>query len=284
MRPRIALVLLFTFSVCVNVFPQTGDSRWARFEGNRVHFLDTGTRTSKDAIVFVHGWMCNAEFWSRSVRAFPGRRVIAVDLIGHGRSDKPALTYTIDVFARSVATVLKEARVSRAVLVGHSMGTPVARQLYRLYPEMVNGLVIVDGSLRPYFTSDRDLQFLSALRDDYDAVSREFVQGMVAQIRDEALRKKITRAMLAGPKHVGIGAMEALNEQAIWKPEPINVPVLAIYDSSAGWPEDNENFIRSLAPKLDYRAWKGVTHFLMMERPREFNDEIKSFLKRRNIF
>lgn len=281
-RPAL-LVLPLILLICASYFAQTAESRWAKFDGNRVHFLDTGDRKSGEAIVFIHGWMCNADFWSDSINAFPNQRVIAVDLIGHGKSDKPKVPYTIDLFARSVASVLKEANVNKAVLVGHSMGTPVVYQVYRLRPDKVRALVIVDGSLRPYFTGKEGEQFLGAFRKDYKATSTEFVNGMLKPVKDEDLKKKIRDAMLSGPDYVGISAMEGLGEGQQWKTEPIKVPVLAIYDDSGGWPADNEAFLRSIASKLDYQSWKGVSHFLMMERASEFNGQLKMFMMKNKI-
>lgn len=267
----------------MSTFALTVESRWVKFNGSEVHFLEAGNKKNGDAIVFIHGWMCNADFWSGSINAFPNQRVIAVDLIGHGKSDKPKITYSIEEFAQSVAAVLKEAKVNRAVLVGHSMGTPVVRQVYRLHPEKVRGLVIVDGALRAYFSKEEGGQYLTALRRDYKAASREFVNGMLKPVKDENLKKKISDAMLSGPEHVGISAMEGLGEGKLWNADPINVPVLAIYDDSGGWPADNESFLRTLAPKLDYQQWKDVSHFLMMERPAEFNGQLKMFMIKHNI-
>jgi pimeloyl-ACP methyl ester carboxylesterase len=82
---------------------------------------------------------------------FGSLHLIAVDLVGHGKSDKPHVRYTMEVFARSIDSVLTDAKIKRAVLVGHSMGTPVVRQFLRLFPEKTAGLVIVDGALRDAF-------------------------------------------------------------------------------------------------------------------------------------
>lgn len=261
----------------------SAESRWASYEGHKIHFLDAGDRQAKDAIVLIHGWMCNAEFWSDSIGAFPNQRVVALDLIGHGKSDKPKVGYSMDLFAGSLAAVLRAANIERAVLVGHSMGTPVARQFYRLHPDKVRGLVIVDGSLRPYFDKESGEQTLSAFRRDYAGAAAGFVQGMVKPIASAPLRKRITDSMLAGPEHVGISSMDALRDERLWKPDPIKVPVLAIYDDSAGWPADTESYIRSLSKKVEFHSWKGVSHFLMLDRPAEFNGLLKTFLMKHDL-
>ena len=66
--------------------------------------------------------------WHFQVPAFADQaRVILIDLPGHGQSDKPKIDYSMDLFARAIDAVLKEAGVEKVVLVGHSMGVAVAR-------------------------------------------------------------------------------------------------------------------------------------------------------------
>ncbi len=72
--------------------------------------------------------------------------------------------------------------------------------------------------------------------------------------------------------------MEAFSEDKLWIPDPINVPVLAILADSPWWAPDTEKFLRSLAPNLEYKMWTGVSHFLMIERPKEFNEQVKAFM------
>src|SRR6266446_3483800 len=140
-----------------------GESRYAKLDGQRVHYENQGK--GHEALVFVHGWTCNLSFWSRQVPAFEGReRVILIDLPGHGLSDKPQVNYTMDLFARAVDAVLRDAGIDRAVLVGHSMGTPVIREFYRKYPQKTLGLVIVDGPLAPFGDKKMMEQFLAPLR------------------------------------------------------------------------------------------------------------------------
>jgi pimeloyl-ACP methyl ester carboxylesterase len=125
------------------------DSKYAKLDGARIHYQNYGK--GKEAIVLVHGWGCNLGHWRYQVPAFAQRsRVIALDLPGHGLSDKPEITYSMDLFARAIDAVMRDAGVDRAVLVGHSMGTPVIRQFYRKYPDKTLALVIVDGGLRPF--------------------------------------------------------------------------------------------------------------------------------------
>jgi len=150
---RFVWAFVFTISLSLSVaYAQSPipKSNWADLDGSKLHYYDIGDKSKKNAMVFIHGWTGNVELWNASYSAFPKYRVIVVDLIGHGKSDQPQTEYTMELFARGVDAVLKKAGVSKAILIGHSMGMPVARQFYRAHPERVLGIVNVDGSIRMF--------------------------------------------------------------------------------------------------------------------------------------
>lgn len=279
---RFLLILCFA---AVPAFAQTEKqalkSKFADFGGVKVHYNDAGK--GKNALVFVHGWTCNADFWRESVKAFPDYRVVALDLPGHGQSDKPQTDYSMEYFARAVEAVMKDAGIKKAVLAGHSMGTPVIRQFYRLYPEKTLGLVIVDGALRPMGTKEQEAQYMAFLRADYKANAPKMVDAITQAMTDEKLKQEVRAAMLATPEHVAVSAMAGMTDEKIWGNDKINVPVLAILAESPYWKPDTAEFYRSLAPNLDFRMWQGVSHFLMMERPQVFNQSVRYFVTKNNL-
>src|SRR5260370_12552881 len=119
-------------------------SQFAKFDDIKVHYKSLGTGDT--ALVFVHGWTCNMNFWRYQVPAFDGKiRMILIDFPGHGESDKPKVSYTQEFLAKSVEAVLKETGVEKAVLAGHSMRPPVIRTFSQLYPKNTAGLIVVDG-------------------------------------------------------------------------------------------------------------------------------------------
>jgi pimeloyl-ACP methyl ester carboxylesterase len=279
--------LIFTFvflatsiTALANAHPE---SKWAKLDGNKIHYYDVAHKKSTDAIVLIHGWTCSADFWKDSLNAFRGHRVIAIDLPGHGRSDKPKLNYSMDHFARSVDAVMKNAGVKRAVLVGHSMGTPIAREFYRLYPQQTLGIVIVDGALRTFFPKATADTFVAQLRAGYKENSAKFIDGMLTAVKDEPLKKFIRDAMLATPDFVAISAMEGMADEKIWKEDTITVPVLAVMAPSPFWPADVKEIFTSIAPKIDFQMWTGVSHFLHMEKPKEFNEQVASFIVKNKL-
>jgi len=256
-------------------------SRFAKFGDTKVHYLMGGE--GKKALIFIHGWTCDATFWRSQTNTFPGTRVIALDLPGHGQSDKPQTDYTMDYFARSIEAVMRDAKVDRAVLVGHSMGTPVAWQFYRLYPEKTLALVIVDGALRPFMPKEQSDQFVAARRANYKQVAPRMVDGMLMPVKNEKLKTEIRTAMLATPEHVATSAMTAMGDEKIYATDPIKVPVLAVLAKSPFWAANTEGYLRSLAPNMEFHMMEGVSHFLMMDKPDESNRTLQEFLVKQKL-
>lgn len=276
-------------SVCVPAAraqkPSTpqAQSHYAKLEGARIHYQDYGK--GREALVLIHGWTQSLDSWRDQVPDLAKRnRVVAIDLLGHGQSDQPQLTYSMDLFARAVEAVMRDAKVERAVLVGHSMGTPIARQFYRKYPQKTLAIVIVDGSLRPF--GDKKLMegFIASLRSpNYREAGKQMFAGMSGPNLSTELQERIQGSFLNSPQHVLVSAMEGMADDSIWGPDKINVPVLAVMAKTPFWPADTEQFDRSIAPQLDFQMWDGVGHFLMMEKPKQFNDSVIAFLDKNSL-
>ena len=287
-----AILLAFTFAVTASAQIQPakprGDlslvqSRNVTLDGAQIFYQSHGK--GDEALVLIHGWSSNLDFWKGSSSELGKRnRVIAIDLPGHGKSDKPEVTYSMDFFARAIDAVLKDAGVKRAVLVGHSMGTPVARQYYRKFPEKTLAIVIVDGSLRPFGDKKLMESFLAGFRSpNFREVGKQMFGGMSGPNLSAELGQQIQASFMNTPQHVVVGAMEGMADDSIWGPDTIKVPVLAVMAKSPFWPADTEQFYRGLAPKLEFQMWEGVGHFLHMEKPKQFNDAVIAFLDKNGL-
>jgi pimeloyl-ACP methyl ester carboxylesterase len=256
-------------------------SRWAKLDGIRVHYKSIGK--GRSAVVFVHGWSGDHTLWRDQAAALDGKhRAVYIDLPGHGASDKPEdATYTMGFFARSVEAVLADAGVGRAVLVGHSNGTPVVRQFYRLYPDRTAGLVVVDGALRRFF--DDRAQFDAWVARFGGADAREqasrYVDSITARSTSD-VRERIRRVVLATPPHVMVRSLDATWDPTLWSEDPIRVPLLVVLARAPFWDAEYEAFVRRLAPDVAYRTVEGTSHFLMMDKPGEFNDLLLAFVDR----
>ena len=260
-----------------------GISRTTSLDVAKIHYTDY--RAGENALLFVHGWACDETFWSGQAASLGAKfHVITIDLPGHGQSDKPQIAYTMDLYVRAIDAVLQDAKVKSVVLVGHSNGTPVIRQFYRKFPEKTRALVIVDGPLRPFGDRTMMEKFVARLKaPNYAENAGKMIEGMTSPIQDAALREKIKTAMLRTPQYVAATEFDSTLDEALWKPDKINVPVLMVLAKQPAWSPEYEQFVRGIVPDLDWQMWENVSHFLMMEQPERFNSALVSFLEKHDL-
>lgn len=109
--------------------------------GYRRAFLRAG---SGPVLLLVHGIGDSADTWRDLIPVLArDHTVIAPDLLGHGRSDKPRADYSVAAYANAMRDLLGILDVDRVTLVGHSLGGGVAMQFAYQYPERVERLVLV---------------------------------------------------------------------------------------------------------------------------------------------
>jgi 4,5:9,10-diseco-3-hydroxy-5,9,17-trioxoandrosta-1(10),2-diene-4-oate hydrolase len=96
-------------------------------------------------VVLIHGIGSSMEDWSHNIHTLAERhRVYAMDLVGNGRSDKPAAPYSFPYFAQFVHDFLQAQDVDRVNLVGNSMGGGIVLQFALQFPDKLEKLVLVD--------------------------------------------------------------------------------------------------------------------------------------------
>lgn len=104
-----------------------------------------GSGPDAKAVVFIHGLGSYLKFWRAQLDAFQqqGYRVIAVDLPGYGKSDKPGtFPYTMEAMADAVMELVDSLGLDKPVLAGHSMGGQTSLSFAIRYPEALSGLVL----------------------------------------------------------------------------------------------------------------------------------------------
>lgn len=280
-RPAILLLAL----TALRGASATGASHYAPFEGGRVHYESYGS--GKDAVVFIHGWTCDLTFWRGQAPVYRNRRSLLIDLPGHGQSDKPKVPYPVEFFARGVEAALRDAGVEHAVLVGHSLGGPIAYAFIRLFPEQVKGLVLVDATVGP---TPNDAAYRAAQEVKYQQRTQNLsgpmgeknflaqVEAMFSPKTLPVMRQQIRSKMLATPEYVRIAAVTSASELDPPPPgEMFGIPAIAIQAAQKGT-EERAAAMRTIFPRLHLEKWEHSGHFLMMEDPARFNRSLERFL------
>src|SRR5439155_1404790 len=109
-------------------------------DGIRIHVVEAGEGR---ALILLHGLTATHFSWEHTIPAFADRwRVIAPDLPGHGRSEKPDAPYTIDFYAGVIRSLARALDVDEALVVGNSLGGQIAVELGLGYPRFTRALVL----------------------------------------------------------------------------------------------------------------------------------------------
>lgn len=155
------------------------EHREVKVEGARIHYLHWGD-ADRPAIVFVHGGAAHAHWWSFIAPLFvPEYRVAAIDLSGHGDSERRDL-YPRDLWAREVLAVAREVgSTGPPVVVGHSMGGHVTIAAAAEFGDRLAGAVILDSAVRRPDPEEEEGAFGKAFRNpkiypDVDTALRHF--------------------------------------------------------------------------------------------------------------
>jgi pimeloyl-ACP methyl ester carboxylesterase len=231
-------------------------------------------------VVLVHGWCCDHTYLEPQLEHFrPAHRVVAVDLLGHGRSDKPVQPYSIRGFADDVAWMCRELGVKKPLVVGHSMGGVVSVELAARHPDLVQAVVVLDSITIP--TPDRrpelEAQLAAFQGPDYAGAMRDFLPGFFSTYDDPERCARIEKLMAESPQHVAAAAFAGLiGWDGVAALSACKVP--ALYIAATSLRTDLEH-LRALCPQLLTAQVVGAGHFLQLEVPDQVNAMLDRFLE-----
>jgi pimeloyl-ACP methyl ester carboxylesterase len=117
-------------------------------------------------------------------------------------------------------------------------------------------------------------------KPDYKETVGKIIDSMFVESTPEKLRAEIKSTMLSAPQHVMATAQEGMWAPDVWKEDQADVPALFLIAKRPSIPPDTETYLRRLFPRLEYRDFEGVGHFLMMEDPARINRALLDFLDR----
>jgi pimeloyl-ACP methyl ester carboxylesterase len=230
--------------------------------------------TGEPALIFIHCWACDSSYWDQQIQPLKTRyTVVTLDLAGHGESGTTRGDWSIAAFGADVAAVATRILNDQIVLVGHSMGGPVALEAARRLRGRVIGIIGVDTftniGLPPLTPRELDLR-LEPYRRDFAATTRDNVtQRFFKPTSDPNLVRRIADDMASEPPAIGVGAMIGMNNMNYAAAlGDIDVPIIAI--NSDRLPTDVER-IRLHAPTFRVKLMPGTGHFLMIEEAPRFN-------------
>lgn len=253
-------------------------SQYVASDGARVHYKVVGR--GRPTIVFLHGLGGDLNLWREQVAALHTKaRLILIDLPGHGGSQAPA-TYSMRGFARAVSAVLKQTNTERAILVGHSIGALIGREVDRTYPGHCRAVVSVEGMLRnPFPEPEAAARVLASFQGDGgDAHLGVFYDGMLSAA-SAPLRDEVRTAALAMPRAALVGTFQAMLLPEAWKDDKLSVPLYAVMARSPYVNDDYLQYVRGLGGDVTIDVIDGTDHYLMLDAAQELNTRLEKWLE-----
>ena len=253
--------------------------------------------TGPATVLLLHGWSGSRRYWDTvaPLLAARGLRVLLPDLRWHGDSARPAGPAHVARLGADVAELLAAAHAAteRVLLVGSSMGASVAFAYLELFGQRAcAGVVAVDqaplqnrapgwacGSKGCYDAATLAALQAALLRDMGAFADDNAACCLAAPLADVALNA-LLRAETLRCDPARLGALMADHTARDWRPllPLLRCPVLSIYGGASGaFPPEGCAACGLLAPRGRCVEWPANGHWLYLERPADFAEEVAHF-------
>jgi len=231
-------------------------------------------------VVLIHGWCGNAAQWATTAgwlaRSY---RVYSVDLVGHGASaPRSRSRWTIAAYGEDVARLLEREGLRDAVLIGHSMGGPVALEAAVRAPDRVGAIVGVESLHRLAGEADpeRMAPYVARFKEDFPAAMGEFAGALVRAETAPEVRERILADSVECDPQMAVALVEHFGT---YDPKPatriIDCPVRCI--NAEATPTDVAGN-RALLPSFDVALVAETGHWPHLESPAPFQAALERLL------
>ena len=245
--------------------------------GINFYYKETGHGSP---ILCIHGGMADSSNFDEQLNYFKKtHRIVAVDLRGHGQSDKPQGEYTINIFADDCVWLAQQLELTKPIVVGHSMGGLISLDIAARYPEFASAIIILDSPIMPTPAFAEALKpFVASLRSPmYRESIRMFLDQFLGFTDRPEQRAALMEQFSSPPQHVVSAELESYvafdTDIAASK---CKVPVA--YISSGPNFSDLTRF-REVCPQLVTGQTIGSGHYHQMEVPEQINAMIERFIE-----
>jgi pimeloyl-ACP methyl ester carboxylesterase len=249
--------------------------------GVRLSYAEQGDLNGPP-IMMLHGYTDSWFSFSRILPALPAHyHIYALDLRGHGGSDRPARGYRMADFAADVISFMDTMELPSATLVGHSMGSLIAQHVALAAPRRVARLVLMGAGAQAQ-TQDL-LEFQQAVDALYDPVpeevARDFqVSTIYRPVPDDFLNQVVAESTKL-PAHVWRGALAGCLA-VDYTPDlaKIRVPVLLLRgEQDTVFPQAAQDALATGLVRAVLQVYPETGHAIHWERPEQVAQDLKDF-------
>jgi non-heme chloroperoxidase len=251
--------------------------------GPQLHYAEQGDAHGQ-AVLFLHGWPDSWFSFSRVLANLPQRyHAFALDQRGFGDSERPDGGYGIDDLASDAVAFLDTVAVKRVTVVGHSLGSFIARRVAVAHPERVARLVLIDSGVSAVNHVTRDVR--ATLRELGDPVPTEFARGFQASTAyvplPEEFFERIVAESLKLPGRVwrevfeGLFAFDDVEDLG-----RIAAPSLVLWgERDELFPREDQEHLASAIPNARLTIYPETGHCPNWERPERVAADLDAFMQ-----
>ncbi|WP_428909564.1 alpha/beta fold hydrolase [Niallia sp. Krafla_26] len=246
-----------------------------------------------EPLILLHGTGGHIEAYARNIKGLSEKfRVIVIDMVGHGYTDKPDRPYTIDYYSEHLLSVIQALKLSKVYLSGESLGGWVAAWFAAEHPEYVHSMVLntpgnVNNKLE-VMAKLKESTVKAVLEANYENVKTrlEWLMYDKSQVTEELIECRYniyTRPEYKEAVHHIVCLQEIeVREQYSWHPSwcgKINVPTLLAWTSHDPTSTVEEGkLLQDMIPNSDFTVINNAGHWPQWEKVEEFNDVLTSYL------
>jgi pimeloyl-ACP methyl ester carboxylesterase len=248
-------------------------------DGVRLAYDDAGS--GSPAILLVHGMACDrTQMRAQLEHLAPRHRVVAVDMRGHGESDKPVGDYSRQVLGGDLLQLSAALGLDRPVVIGHSLGGSVALHAAVAHPGAFRGVVLLDSGMRRLEDKAAELgPFYEQLGGpDHDRLVQEFVLARLFEpVDDPAVAEAVAVTMGAVPAHAFLAmAADVVTTTAASAALAYRDPALLIMSKR---PFLSDGVLDRLGDNWMVGRVVDAGHFIQMLVPEQVNPMLDRFLR-----
>jgi len=260
--------------------------RIALATGIELHYVEQGNPHGK-ALIFLHGLSDSWHTWELSFpHLSPAYHTYALSQRGHGDSGKPACCYQVVDYTDDVLAFMDALQITRATLIGHSMGSYIAYQVAGSHPERVERLVLIGwGPIHPTSAAARERlvklnTYVQSLEGAMDPV---FVREWITSNAVNPLPGPYLEATVAENLKVPVVVWKQLLASRLAAPiapplGPITAKTLILYGDHDVYVREGQQLLAGEIPHATFITYPAAGHALHWDCPQRFVDDLHAFL------
>jgi pimeloyl-ACP methyl ester carboxylesterase len=238
-------------------------------------------------LLFLHGLGSSIKDWESQFNFFAkNHQVIAVDLRGHGKSDKPKGHYSVPLFSNDVIQFIQTVIKQPIHLVGHSLGGMVAFQLAIDHPDLLKSLTIINSGPSVVFPSMVGrvrflLRLLSVRLFGMHQISHALAKMLFPNPQQSELRTQFIHRWMENDPHAYLNSLHAFHDWDVTtKLSTIQCPTLIMGSDHDYTPIAYKNFYMQLIPNAEFAMINNSYHMANLDQPDQVNHALSNFLKK----